>query len=111
MEKWRNTTGAILIDAVHSKLQAGTIFRFEAHQQAIPTQFFHCSSHAFGLAEAIELARVLKQLPPRLIVYGIEGKNFAAGTGLSVEVERAVPAVVESVWQEIIRGAEENFVN
>jgi hydrogenase maturation protease len=101
MESWRNSACTILIDAVHSHQKAGTIFRFEAHQQVIPTQFFHYSSHAFGLAEAIELARTLKQLPPRLIVYGIEGKNFAAGTGLSAEVEKAVPVVVENVWQEI----------
>jgi hydrogenase maturation protease len=102
MESWRSSACAILIDAVHSEQKAGTIFRFAAHQQAIPTQFFHYSSHVFGLAEAIELARELKQLPPRLIVYGIEGKNFAAGIGLSAEVEKVVPAVVESVWQEIV---------
>ena len=101
MEKWRNSAGVILIDAVHSNQKAGTIFRFEAHQQAIPAQFFHYSSHAFGLADAIELARTLKQLPPRLIVYGIEGKNFAAGSGLSAEVKKAVSTVVESVRQEI----------
>lgn len=101
MEKWRNATCAILIDAVHSNQKAGTIFRFEAHRQAIPTQFFHYSSHAFGLAEAIELARALKQSPSRLIIYGIEGKNFAVGIGLSDEAEKAVSAVVESVRQEI----------
>lgn len=103
MERWRSSACTILVDAVHSNQKAGTIFRFDAHQQVIPTQFFHYSSHAFGLAEAIELARALKQLPPRLIVYGIEGKNFAAGTGLSAEMEKAVPAVIASVWQEIDR--------
>jgi hypothetical protein len=33
------------------------------------------------------------KLPPSLVVYGIEGKNFAAGVGLSSEVEKAVGEV------------------
>ncbi|HKC86245.1 MAG TPA: hypothetical protein VKG02_09745 [Blastocatellia bacterium] len=41
------------------------------------------------MAEAIELARALGNIPQRLMVYGIEGKNFAAGVGLSAEVEKA----------------------
>jgi hypothetical protein len=42
-----------------------------------------------GVAEAIELARALGALSRSLVVYGIEGKNFAAGVGLSYEVEKA----------------------
>jgi Ni,Fe-hydrogenase maturation factor len=35
-----------------------------------------------------------------LIVYGIEGKNFSAGVGLSKEVENAAAAVVSQVLNE-----------
>ncbi len=113
MALWREATisaqtqqkplGVIVIDAIRSGGEAGTVFRFEAHTAIIPTQFFHYSSHAFGLAEAIELARALQQLPPRLIVYGIEGKDFAAGAGLSPRVEKSVPAVVDRVWQDVVK--------
>jgi Ni,Fe-hydrogenase maturation factor len=34
-------------------------------------------------------------------VYAIEGKHFAAGLGLSSEVEQAMHAVVERVTDEI----------
>jgi len=51
----------------------------------------------FGAAEVIELGRALNQWPPRLIVYGIEGKNFAPRTGLSEAVEKAVPEVIARI--------------
>jgi hydrogenase maturation protease len=63
--------------------------------------FFHYSTHAFSVAEAVELARSLDQLPAHLVVYGIEGANFAAGVELSPAVEQAVEAAVERLAQEI----------
>ena len=48
------------------------------------------STHAFGVADAVELARALGRLPGRLDVYAIEGASFAAGDRLSPAVERAV---------------------
>ena len=65
------------------------------------TKFFNFSTHGFGVAEAVELARSLNQLPPQLIIYGIEGKNFADGFGLSPEVEGAAAQVVRRVLLEI----------
>jgi hydrogenase maturation protease len=101
VEAWKDLQNVILIDAVHSGAEPGTIFRFEAHQQAIPAQFFHYSTHAFSVAEAIELARALNQLPASLIVYGIEGKNFTAGIGLSPEVEKVVSEVVARIVRDV----------
>ena len=101
MDSWKDSDAVILIDAVHSGAQPGTIHRFDVHTQTIPTKFFHYSTHAFGVAEAIELARALKQLPQNLIVYGIEGKCFEAGIGLSLEVEKAVEEVMMRVKQDI----------
>lgn len=101
IEAWKETQTVILVDAVGSGAEVGTIHRIEAHQQSLPTKFFHYSTHAFSVAEAIELARALNQLPPRLIVYGIEGKNFAAGVGLSPEVNEAAQKVVDGVWRDV----------
>ena len=101
MDSWKDSDAVILIDAVHSGAQPGTIHRFDVHTQTIPTKLFHYSTQAFGVAEAIELARALKQLPKNLIVYGIEGKCFDAGIGLSLEVEKAVEEVMMRVKQDI----------
>jgi hydrogenase maturation protease len=62
---------------------------------------FRHSTHAFDIAGAIELARALNQLPPRVVVFGIEGANFEAGTELSGEVQAALPALVARVIQQI----------
>ncbi len=101
MEAWQGFATVIIIDAVSSGSQPGTIHRLDAHERPIPENFFHYSTHAFSVAEAIELARVLKKLPPRLIVYGIEGQNFAAGEGLSPEVEKAAAEVFKAVREEL----------
>jgi hydrogenase maturation protease len=101
MESWKDADAVILIDAVHSGAKPGTLHRLDAHAQPIPTRFFHYSTHAFSVAEAIELARALGQLPPRLILYGIEGKTFEAGLGLSPEVEKAAQKVVGRVLGDL----------
>jgi hydrogenase maturation protease len=100
LEAWCGADRVILLDAVSSGAEAGTVMRLDAAAQAIPARFFHCSSHAFGIAEAIALGHVLGRLPPRLVVYGVEGANFEAGVGLSPPVERAVALVVQAVLDE-----------
>ena len=101
IESWKAAEAVIVVDAVHSGATPGTVHRFDTRAERIPSRFFHYSTHAFGLAEAVELARTLGQLPPLLIVYGVEGKNFAAGEELSAELEKAVLKVVERILNEI----------
>lgn len=101
LEAWTSAQTVILIDAISSGAAAGTIYHFDARTQPLPPAFSSQSTHTFGVAEAIELAHVLHQLPSRLIVYAIEGKHFAAGWGLSPEVEQAMHEVVERVASEV----------
>ena len=46
---------------------------------AFPPASFRSSTHAFGVGDAVELARALGRLPRRVVVYGVEGADFAAG--------------------------------
>jgi len=101
IQAWQGATWVMLVDAVRSGAPLGTIHRFDARAASVPTGFFHYSTHAFSVAEAVELARSLDQLPPHLVVYGIESENFAAGVQLSPAVEQAVEAVVERLAVEI----------
>ena len=57
--------------------------------------------HALGVGDAVELARELDRLPPRLAVYGIEGESFEAGEGLSPAVEATVSALVAELHKEL----------
>lgn len=101
MEAWQGARTVILCDAVHSGAPAGTIHRLLAHEQPIPRAFFHYSTHAFSVAEAIEMARALAELPPEMILYGIEGADFAAGVGLSPPVAAAASAVVPAILADL----------
>lgn len=101
LEAWQGAERVVIVDAMQSGAAPGTILRFEAHRQRIPTKFFRYSTHNFGLAEAIELGRALGQLPQELIVYGIEGKDFSLGEGLSPEVVSAISQVLEKILAEL----------
>jgi hydrogenase maturation protease len=101
MQAWQGAAWVMLVDAVRSGASPGTIHRLDARAAPMPIGFFHYSTHAFSVAEAVELARSLDQLPAHLVVYGIEGTTFAAGVELSPAVEQAVEAVVERIAQEV----------
>lgn len=92
---------AYCIDAAQSGLAPGTVRRFDAAAAPLPAFMFGVSTHGFGLGEAIELARALGQLPPRCIVYGIEGRTFEAGAPLSPEVAKAAVSVAARTAEEI----------
>ena len=101
LQDWQDAHTVILIDAVHAEALPGTVYRLEPLQQPLPRQLFSCSTHAFGVAEAVALAQALQQLPAHLVVYGVTGKTFRVGDGLSAEVAQAVPRVVACVLDEI----------
>jgi hydrogenase maturation protease len=101
MDLWRGAKHVLVVDAVQSGAVPGTIHRFNADLNPLPAPIFRDSTHAFGLIEAVELSRALKQLPCNLVVYGIEGQNFETGTGLSSAVLGAVSDLVQKLRQEI----------
>jgi hydrogenase maturation protease len=111
MDAFDGAGTVFLVDAVSSGAQAGTIHRIDAGAQTLPTEFFHYSTHAFGLAEAVEMARVLGRLPARTIVYGIEGGSFLSGEGLTPAVAEAARKASDALLGEIeaaLRGATDN---
>ncbi len=107
MELWRDAEEVVLIDSVHSGSPPGTIHRFDACEQPIPAAFRHNpSTHLFSVAEAIELARSLLRLPPRLTVYGIEGAQFGVGADASPRVAAAVDTVAAEIALFVAQGGE-----
>jgi hydrogenase maturation protease len=101
METMRQRDTVILIDAVQSGAEAGTIHRYDASEKSMPAEFLRCSTHNFSVHDAIEMARALEQLPPQLIVYGIEGSQFDHGTELSSPVQAAVEKAAQQIKREL----------
>lgn len=93
---WEDHEEVVLIDAVTSGAAAGTVVEIDAAASMLPAGMCH-STHALGPAEAVELARALGKLPSRITLLGIEGGEYAFGTGLTEEVEAAVDEVVRRV--------------
>ncbi len=92
---------AFLVDACVSGSPAGTVRRYDLAATLLPRAAFGVSSHGMGLAEAVELARTLGQLPPSCIVYAIEGETFALGAPLSPPVATAVADVAARLRVEL----------
>ncbi|MGD9419955.1 MAG: hydrogenase maturation protease [Verrucomicrobiota bacterium JB025] len=101
MEAWENADVVFLVDAVQSGGAAGAIHRFDARTQSLPSRFFHYSTHAFSVAESVELARALDRLPPHLIIYGIEGADFSSGEALTPAVAAALDEAALRIRTEI----------
>jgi len=92
---------AYLIDACVSGAAPGTVRRLPVTESLFPYDGFSMSTHGLGLAEAIELARTLGQLPPHCVVYAIEAASFRAGAPLSPPVEAAIDGVAAQLRAEI----------
>ena len=101
LDHFKGRDAVIVLDASYSGAAPGSIHRLEPLTQPIPKELYLCSTHAFGVGEAIALARTLQQLPPHLVIYGIEGMHFDVGSEMSDDVRRAVPEVIQRVQQDI----------
>lgn len=100
IEAWEGVACVYLIDAVLTQGLIGSVYRFEAHDKPLPAQYFGVSSHALGVAEAIEISRSLGQLPAKVVVFGIGCRSFDPASSLTPEVRQAVENVVRQLLQE-----------
>ena len=100
IEAWYGADDVILVDAVLTGAPVGTVQAWDGRQPLALVRT-NASTHGLGVAEAIELAHILDQLPIRLRVYGIEGRRFELGTEISPQVQRAVAEVVGRIIADL----------
>jgi hydrogenase maturation protease len=74
--------------------------RIDLHAQTIEERNPQTSTHGFGLCQAVSLARNLGTLPPRLILYAIEGRQYALGDAMSPSAAKAFGDVVAAILDE-----------
>jgi hydrogenase maturation protease len=97
LEAWTAADDVAIVDACASGAAPGTLHRHDARAAPLPAHLSRSSTHAFGVAEAVELARALDRLPRTLTVYAIEGGSFALGERLTPPVARAVGALADEL--------------
>jgi hydrogenase maturation protease len=101
LDNWEGFSTVILVDAVAPISEPGRVHRLDLAQNPLPLNFAPCSTHAFGLAETVELARSLRKLPSSLGAYLVEGEQFETGAQLSPAIGKAVDEVAERILAEI----------
>ncbi|MCB1748035.1 MAG: hydrogenase maturation protease [Gammaproteobacteria bacterium] len=102
LDLWGDAGHVILVDAMAAQAAPGRVLRLDAGDAALTTALGNfASSHAFDLAEAIELGRALGRLPSRLVIYGIEGEHFDHGQPPGAAVQAAVAEVGQRIRAEV----------
>lgn len=101
LELMKDRKQVILVDGAQSGKPAGRVQRWDVSRRAPPQNPFPHSSHAINAWDAIELARALGELPPRVIVYAVEVGRVEAGAELSQPVARAVEAAAQAIVREV----------
>lgn len=99
MELWQGHDPVILVDAIVTGATPGTLHRLDA-REPLPRGARY-SSHGIGLAEAVELARSLGELPETLTVHGIEPARLEDGADLSREIRDRIARVVIRIADDL----------
>lgn len=100
---WTDFEAVICVDAAAPMTEPGRIHRVDPASGALPPQIGLTSSHAFGLSEAIGLARTLHMAPREIIIYAVEGACFDAGAPMTPAVVAAVSTAADCIVAEVGR--------
>lgn len=100
---FENCQRVIIVDALNAPGPIGTRLRLDASDHPLQTGLLGTSTHALGVAGAIELARTLGQLPPHVTMVGVIGGRFSVGSTMNEQVAAAIPRVVALVEAELSR--------
>jgi len=92
----------ILLDAVVMGAPVGSVHRWDGIPSAVSGA--SVSTHGLGVVEALRLAAVLGRMPKSLLVYGIEGKQFAPGSLPSPQVKEAAEGLAQQIRATIQTG-------
>jgi hydrogenase maturation protease len=94
-----------ICDACRGEGPVGSIQRIEWNSAATSTlaRLRACGTHAFGLSAVLNLAHRLDRLPPRVVVWGIEGQQFQPGDNLSPSLAERLPEIAATIRKELCR--------
>ena len=98
---WDGLDTIVVVDALSSGAAPGTLHRIDAEEGPLPRDLRLASTHAMGIADALELGRALGLAPRRVVVLGVEGASFGMGEKMTAAVASALDGLVESVLREL----------
>ena len=101
LDLWEGLDTVVVVDAVRSGAPPGTLHRVDAADGPLPRDLGLASTHAMGIADALELGRALGRAPRRVVVVGVEGASFAMGEEMTPDVAAALDALVAAALAEL----------
>ena len=96
VDRWSSADDVVIVDAMQSGAEPGTVVRFDARRDEMPIGVFS-STHSFGPAAVVALANSLRKMPRSLTVVGIEADTFDMGAAMTPAVADAVSVVAEEL--------------
>ena len=101
---WRDRDLVVVVDAVCSGDPAGSVRTMVVSEEAAALESWPSAgsrgTHDFGLSSAAQLSHALGTLPRRLVLVGVEGRDFTPGHPMTRAVRAAVPEAVDAVIAE-----------
>ena len=89
LDDWAGARAVVVVDAAAPLARPGTIHRWAPGSADLPRSSPSSSTHGLGVAEVLALAAQLGRLPPKLVLYAIEGASFDPGAPMTPAVRRA----------------------
>lgn len=86
----------VIVDAVEMKLSPGTIKEFTPEEAVININSDALSTHGFGIAELIKLAKEL-DINPELVIVGVQPEDVSYGENLSTVVESKIYELLKTI--------------
>ncbi len=98
LDAWTGLDAVVVADAVRSGGEPGDLQIVDLVSRAVPAgSWAGAGTHALGLAQVVELARVLGSLPRSLVLVGVEAAQVSSGAPMTEAVAAAVPAAAARV--------------
>ena len=96
----RNRDYLIIIDAMKFNQEPGTVTRVEGND--VPAAFrTRISPHQLGLSDLLAAAMLTDELPPNLVLFGVEPENLDIGLDLTDTVEASVEKLTGAIIDEL----------
>ena len=92
----------LIVDAISAGHPPGSVLRVEGED--VPATFeTRITPHQLGLSDLLAAAKLTGQIPPHLVLFGVEPKSLESGVGFTPEVEGAVDRLLGHVVEELRR--------
>ena len=96
----RNRDYLIIMDAMKFNQEPGTVSRVEGND--VPAAFrTRISPHQLGLSDLLAAAMLTDELPPNLVLFGVEPENLDIGLNLTDTVEASVEKLTGAIIDEL----------